>query len=99
MKNLKRTLALAALMTGTAGVANATEGWYGRLDVGYSFDGSVDDSFNTYDLDDGNVFSGGVGYAFSNGFRLEGALDWRVNDISTAPLSSATFGRMARQQV
>ena len=40
-KNLKRTLALAALMAGATGVANATEGWYGRADVGYSTDGSV----------------------------------------------------------
>ena len=40
---LKRTLALAAILAGaTTGAAHATEGWYGRADVGWSFDGETD---------------------------------------------------------
>ncbi|MEZ6024124.1 MAG: OmpA family protein [Hyphomonadaceae bacterium] len=82
-KNLARTLTLAALMSGAATAAHATEGWYGRLDVGSSFDASADDGTNN-DLDDGIVYSGGVGYAFQNGFRLEGELSARENEYSPA---------------
>ena len=43
MKDLTKTAALAALMTlGATGVAQATEGWYGRVDFGYSVDGELD---------------------------------------------------------
>ena len=80
---ITKTVALAALMAGTAGVANATEGWYGRADIGWSFDG-------TQDLD-GAAAEGtlehdwtehlGLGYAFQNGFRLEGELGHRFNQV------------------
>jgi outer membrane protein OmpA-like peptidoglycan-associated protein len=87
---LKRTLALAALLTGVGGltgVANATEGWYGRADVGVSFDGElegdIDDGNNTdtigADLDDGWLAGAGIGYAFSSGFRVEAELSYRKN--------------------
>ena len=69
--NLNMTLALAALLAGTSGAAQATEGWYGRADVGYSFDGQVqygDDA----EMDDDWLGALGAGYAFQNGFRLEG---------------------------
>ncbi len=39
---ITKTMALAAMMAGTAGGANATEGWYGRADVGYSLAGNMD---------------------------------------------------------
>ncbi len=80
-KKLKRTLALAALMTGVGGlgVANATEGWYGRADVGMSIDGQLDGEVadgNTTasfgpDLEDGWLGDVGVGYGFDNGFRID----------------------------
>jgi outer membrane protein OmpA-like peptidoglycan-associated protein len=88
---LQKTLALAALMAGSAGAANATEGWYGRVDAGYSVDGS-------FDADDGGWAWGddpalendwsqhiGLGYAMANGFRLEGELGHRFNQIEPAP--------------
>ncbi|GAM98909.1 outer membrane protein A precursor [alpha proteobacterium U9-1i] len=83
---LKRTLALAALMTGAAGVANATEGWYGRADAGYSVDGSFENDSTGYAWGDGNFENDwsqhlGLGYAFANGFRLEGELGHRFNEI------------------
>ncbi len=83
---ITKTVALAALMAGTAGVANATEGWYGRADIGWSFDG-------TQDLDAAAVEGTlehdwtqhlGLGYAFSNGFRLEGELGHRFNQVEFA---------------
>jgi OOP family OmpA-OmpF porin len=88
MKKMKTTLALAALMSGAAGVAHATEGWYGRADVGYSFDGGLDgdiaDGNDTaeYSVDFDNNWMGalGLGYAFQNGFRAEGELGYRYND-------------------
>ena len=39
---ITKTVALAALMASTAGAAYATEGWYGRADVGYSTDGEIE---------------------------------------------------------
>ena len=91
-KKLKRTLALAALMTGVGGmasVANATEGWYGRADVGMSIDGQLDGEVadgNTTasfgpDLEDGWLGDVGVGYGFGNGFRIEGELSYRNNQF------------------
>src|SRR5687767_5875345 len=97
---ITKTVALAALMAGTAGVANATEGWYGRADVGWSFDGE-------YEVDDNGFAWGdngtnqlehdwtehlGLGYAFSNGFRLEGELGHRFNQMEVVDILSATQG-------
>jgi outer membrane protein OmpA-like peptidoglycan-associated protein len=92
-KKLKRTLALAALMTSAAGMANATEGWYARLDVGQSIGGDVDidagapvaAAFGQIDLEDDWMASTGLGYPFSNGFRLEGELSYRYNDLRPQP--------------
>jgi OOP family OmpA-OmpF porin len=89
-KTLKRTLALAALLTGVGGVtgvANATEGWYGRVDAGVSIDGELDGDVadgNTSgpisaEFDEGWMVDTGIGYAFDNGFRLEGELSYRKN--------------------
>jgi OmpA-OmpF porin, OOP family len=85
---LKGTLALAVLTASVPSVASATEGWYGRADLGYSFDGEVA-------LGDSPGFGGwgdatmdrdwsqhlGLGYAFQNGFRLEGELGHRFNQL------------------
>ncbi|HVK80921.1 MAG TPA: hypothetical protein VM915_09920, partial [Verrucomicrobiae bacterium] len=82
---MKRTLALAALLSGAAGVAHATEGWYGRADVGHSVDGSVEGEFagsEDWSAEFENDWMGalGLGYAFQNGFRAEGELAYRYND-------------------
>ena len=83
---IKRVVALAALLAGSAGVAHATEGWYGRADVGYSFEGESDHTENggvgfDFNLDHETDWSQhlGLGYAFSNNFRLEGELAHRFN--------------------
>src|SRR6185312_505924 len=82
---LKRTLALAALMTGAAGVAHATEGWYVRGDVGQSIDasleGNLDDESATLDLDNGFVGAVGAGYSWDSGFRVEAELSYRKNQF------------------
>ncbi|MBK6705917.1 MAG: hypothetical protein IPG56_20645 [Caulobacteraceae bacterium] len=64
-----------------ASVANATEGWYGRADVGMSIDGQLDGEVadgNTTasfgpDLEDGWLGDVGVGYGFGNGFSASKA--------------------------
>jgi OmpA-OmpF porin, OOP family len=86
-KHLKRTLALAAILAGASGVAHATEGWYGRADVGYSFDGESDfaeTGFGDYTLGHEHDWSQylGIGYAFSNGLRIEGEIGHRFNDFN-----------------
>ena len=90
---MKKTLmcaTAAAALAGTGFVAQADDGWYGRADVGFVFDGRLDhdaennvlntlggDSF-TEDL---TLFSVGLGYGFDNGFRLETALSHRDGDL------------------
>jgi outer membrane protein OmpA-like peptidoglycan-associated protein len=80
---ITKTVALAALMASTAGAAYATEGWYGRVDAGYSIDGDIDFGTATTDYDLENDWSEhlGLGYAFDNGFRFEGELAHRYNDF------------------
>jgi len=90
---ITKTVALAALMAGTAGVANATEGWYGRADIGWSFDGEyeVDNAGFAYGdtgtstLEHDYTQHLGLGYAFSNGFRLEAELGHRFNQLEVTP--------------
>jgi outer membrane protein OmpA-like peptidoglycan-associated protein len=83
---ITKTFALAALMAGSASVANATEGWYGRVDGGQSFDASAEfKGIGDGDLGDDWVQSLGMGYAFSNGFRLEGEASHRYNDFEITP--------------
>ncbi|MEJ0059094.1 MAG: outer membrane beta-barrel protein [Terricaulis sp.] len=85
------TVALAALMIGAAGAAEATEGWYARGDVGYSFDGELGiDDDGLYDwgdssLDEDWVESIGFGYAMASGFRLEGEISHRFNQLEDTP--------------
>jgi OOP family OmpA-OmpF porin len=81
---LKRTLALAALMTGAAGVANATEGWYVRGDVGQSIDAQLDE----FDLDNGFIADAGGGYTWDSGFRVEAELSYRINQWEVANQAS-----------
>ncbi len=84
---ITKTVALAALMASAAGGAYATEGWYGRADVGYSTDGSIDYGGGTdFDLENDWSQHLGLGYAFQNGFRLEGELSHRYNDYDEGVL-------------
>jgi OOP family OmpA-OmpF porin len=79
---ITKTVALAALMASGATVAQATEGWYGRADVGYSTDGNVDlGDGGEFDLENDWTTHLGLGYAFQNNFRLEGELGHRFNNF------------------
>jgi outer membrane protein OmpA-like peptidoglycan-associated protein len=86
-------------MFGASGItakANATEGWYGRIDAGYSVDGSLDvDGVDEFDFDDDWMASGGIGYAYSNGFRLEGELAYRNNAIEDSDVDVSATSAMA----
>jgi outer membrane protein OmpA-like peptidoglycan-associated protein len=84
---ITKTVALAALMAGASGVAQATEGWYGRADIGWSWEGDADaDVFPQHvDLDHDSTQHLGLGYAFMNGFRLEGELGHRFNQLQDTP--------------
>lgn len=78
---ITKTVALAALVAGAAGTAHATEGWYGRADVGYSTGGGFDyDNGVNTDNDPNWTQHLGLGYAFQNGFRLEGEVGHRFNE-------------------
>ena len=95
---VKRAVALAALFAGSAGVANATEGWYGRADVGYSFEGEsefTEDGGLAFDFDLGHDTDWsqhlGMGYAFGNGIRIEGELAHRFNQYNDDDLTDATL--------
>jgi outer membrane protein OmpA-like peptidoglycan-associated protein len=88
IKKLKRTLALAALMAGAAGGAQATEGWYGRADVGYTVDGDLDveQAADKFELEEDWMGALGFGYAMHNsGWRLEGELSYRDNELESNP--------------
>lgn len=95
-KVLRSASALAAIVIAAPVAAHATDGWYGRADVGYSFAGGVKykstpgpTSLNGKGKHEQNWTEHvGVGYAFSNGFRLEGELGHRFN--RTKAFSSAT---------
>ena len=82
MNKLLSSLALAALIAGLGKTeAQATEGWYGRADVGYSVDGEFT-AFNTdSDLEDDWMGDVAFGYAFANGFRTDAELAYRSNEV------------------
>ena len=91
---MKRTLmcATAAAALASAGsVANAQDGWYGRADLGYSFDGTLDhdaEPDSLYSLGGDSELDGGLaglqlglGYGFGNGFRLDSTLGFRGGSL------------------
>jgi outer membrane protein OmpA-like peptidoglycan-associated protein len=83
--NFKTTIALAGLLAGASGAAYATEGWYGRVDAGYSFDGTQEfDILGDADFENDWVEGLGLGYAFSGGLRLEGEISHRFNALDTS---------------
>lgn len=96
MNKLGRTLAVAAIMAGASGAAHATEGWYGRVDAGYSTDGALEvDEGGDFDFDSGWAGFAGLGYAFQNGFRLEGELSHRDNEFSDFEGDARAWAAMA----
>jgi outer membrane protein OmpA-like peptidoglycan-associated protein len=69
-------------MASAAGGAYATEGWYGRADVGYSTDGSLEfGGGDDFEFENDWTQHLGLGYALQNGFRIEGELSHRYNDF------------------
>ena len=80
--NFKTTVALATLLAGASGAAYATEGWYGRVDAGYSFEGQIDYEGIEAEMENDWVEDLGLGYAFQNGFRLEGEIAHRFNQTT-----------------
>jgi len=97
LSKLKRTVALAAMLATVTmgGAAHATEGWYGRADLGYSVDGALET--DTDDLDFENDWSGhlGIGHGFANGFRLEGEFAYRSNDFEAFDGEATALALMA----
>lgn len=80
----------AAMFAPTA--ASAAEGWYGKIDTGYSFAGSTElssasglpDTLNTGpELEPNWLFGAGVGYAMTNGARFEFEYTQRFNQLDT----------------
>ena len=91
-KVLQGATALAAVMI--AGPAFATEGWYGKVDAGYGFDGSleIEDRIPALPAFGGDVGLDadwmediGIGYGFGNGLRLEGEIAHRYNALEAGP--------------
>ncbi|MCH2457955.1 MAG: outer membrane beta-barrel protein, partial [Henriciella sp.] len=92
---MKRTLmcaTAAAALASAMSVANAQDGWYGRADLGYSFDGELDSDPPTnapfalggdQELDGDGLLGAqiGLGYGFGNGFRLESTFGYRGGDL------------------
>lgn len=81
----------SALAVNVPEVANATEGWYARADIGAPIEGSVDISSSAplggdASYEGGALMSAGMGYAFLGGWRLEGEFARRQNDLGAAPL-------------
>jgi outer membrane protein OmpA-like peptidoglycan-associated protein len=80
-------LLATAAMGAVSGVAHAYDaGWYVRGDLGYSTDTNFsadDDNINWGDTsaDEGWLGMLGGGYAVGNGFRFEGELGYRDNDL------------------
>ncbi len=93
---LVKTLLLATLLSGASTAAMATEGWYGRADVGWSVDGALDvGSGDDLDFEDDWSQHLGLGYAYQNGFRLEAELAHRDNDFQDLDGSARAWAAMA----
>lgn len=87
------TLVLAAMCAVIPDPAQAQTGGalYGRIDGGYSPAGNTEITVNApiggdVSLKDGFVVSGGIGYAFANGLRIEGEVSHRENGLKAGPL-------------
>ena len=94
IRKFVRAAMIAALLSSAASVAHA-EGWYSRADVGYSVDGALE--VEGEDLDFENNWSGhiGAGYVYGSGFRLEGELGYRTNDLEDLDGEATSTSLMA----
>ena len=98
-KVLQGASALAAIIVAAPVAAHATDGWYGRADVGYSFDGNVKfgsaaapnrlngDADHKYDWTEHL----GLGYAFHDGLRLEAEAGHRFNKLKAFANSTGSL--------
>ena len=90
---LAKVLLLAAALAAFGGVAQAQplEGGYIRGDLGWSWDGEFDtedDGIHPWgrtEMKEGWVIDFGGGYGFMNGFRVEGEIAYRDNDLEMQP--------------
>ncbi|WP_340693916.1 outer membrane beta-barrel protein, partial [Hyphomonas sp.] len=92
MKKALMCATAAAAFASAGMVAQAEEGWYGRADATYAFDGRLDHDPVTQDVvgsmggssDLEESWGGdiGLGYGFDNGFRIEGVLGYSAGDLS-----------------
>lgn len=96
MRKLLSSVAFAAILAAiSAPSAEAIEGWYGRVDAGYSVDGEIEDLGVDFDLEEDWMADVGVGYAMTNGFRLEGELAYRNNDVDIIDEEAEVWSAMA----
>lgn len=95
--------ATAAAAFATVGFSAHAEGWYGRSDLQYNFDGRIDHDTQTSnvlgalsgDTKASEAFGAdvGLGYGFSNGLRFEGVLGYKSGDLDvTRTVSSVVPG-------
>ncbi len=91
-KRITKTVAMAALIAGAATGAQATEGWYGRADAGYTIEsdfaiheGGANFGLSAPAENDWSEYLG-LGYAFAGGLRLEGEVSHRFNRLEATPL-------------
>ncbi|MEL6323939.1 MAG: outer membrane protein [Pseudomonadota bacterium] len=94
---MKKTLFCATAATALVSfgpAAMAQEGWYTRLDIGYSIAGNADYDVATPSVGSlagnanvGDNFGvwGGAGYDFDNSFRLETTFGYRAGDTDVDP--------------
>jgi opacity protein-like surface antigen len=85
------SLAIVAIVAGVPSIAQAEDNWYVRADLGHSVEGSADISAGApiggdVPLEGAIMGSAGIGYTLGNGWRIEGELARRENDLETAPL-------------
>ena len=91
LRNLKKTAAIFSLLSAAMGlgsVAHATDGWYGRVEGGYGFDGKINfDKLTDPKFDNGWMVDGAIGKAWGGesdiGYRLEGEISYRSNDFKS----------------
>lgn len=91
INTLLASTALIALCAGTADAAG--RGWYLGIEAGWSIINDVDATFHTTyddfrtqlqaDFDSGWAILATAGYAFNGGWRLEGEVGYRNNDLGS----------------
>jgi len=100
---MKKTLmcATAAAAFASAGLTAQAEGWYGRTDLQYTFDGRLDHDPATANVNgslggdsDASELVGldiGLGYGFDNGLRFETVRGRRTGDLDVSTAINGTL--------